>query len=343
MRPRKDFFLSTSRWFSICLTLLAGGGLLCFFAGCDSAPPIYFGDFSNAPVTAASRVEPLPGVPPQNVPPAPQPIRIATFNIQVFGQTKMANPEVVNVLADVIRQFDIVAVQEIRSLNQDLLPNFLDYVNQHGAKYDFVIGPRLGRTRSKEQYAYIFNTETIRLFWPSVYTLPDLNDVFHRAPLVASFQTTVSGHEPFRFTLMNIHVDPDDAPFELTQLDDAFRATQADIGGEDDVILVGDFNADPRNYRELGRLANMAWAVVGIPTNTRGTRGYDNVLFDRLATMEYMGQSGVMDLKSRYRMTEAQALQVSDHLPVWATFHPYEIQPNLDLASPAQPGPQPQR
>ena len=81
----------------------------------------------------------------------------------------------------------------------------------------------------------------------------------------------------------------------------------------------------------------MAWAVVGIPTNTRGTRGYDNLLFDRLATVEYLGKSGVIDLQSQYKLTRAEALEVSDHLPVWAEFYPYEVGPNLDLAAPQTP------
>jgi hypothetical protein len=88
-------------------------------------------------------------------------IRIASFNIQVFGEQKISNPDVVRILADVIRHFDIVAVQEIRDERQSLLPNFLQIVNGPGARYDYAIGPRLGRTTSKEQYAYIFNTDTI--------------------------------------------------------------------------------------------------------------------------------------------------------------------------------------
>ena len=41
-------------------------------------------------------------------------ITIASFNIQIFGQTKASKPEVMEILADIIRQYDLVAIQEIR-------------------------------------------------------------------------------------------------------------------------------------------------------------------------------------------------------------------------------------
>src|SRR4051812_26051720 len=42
-------------------------------------------------------------------------IRIGSFNIQVFGSSKLNNPRAMNVLAEVIRRFDVVAIQEVRA------------------------------------------------------------------------------------------------------------------------------------------------------------------------------------------------------------------------------------
>ena len=42
-------------------------------------------------------------------------VLICSFNIQVFGEAKMAKREVVEVLARVARKFDIVAIQEVRA------------------------------------------------------------------------------------------------------------------------------------------------------------------------------------------------------------------------------------
>ena len=50
---------------------------------------------------------------PQNKP-TPDSIKIASFNIQIFGQSKASDQEVMNILVQIIRNFDIVAIQEIR-------------------------------------------------------------------------------------------------------------------------------------------------------------------------------------------------------------------------------------
>ena len=87
-------------------------------------------------------------------------LRIGAFNIQVFGVTKASKPEVMAVLADIIHTYDIIAIQEIRDASQTVLPSLVSLVNADGLQYDYVVSDRLGRTTTKEQYAYIFNTQT---------------------------------------------------------------------------------------------------------------------------------------------------------------------------------------
>ncbi len=55
-------------------------------------------------------------------------------------------------------------------------------------------------------------------------------------------------------------------------------------------------------------------------TNTRRTKAYDNIVFDRQATTEYTGRVGVLDLLAEFNLSMDEALEVSDHLPVWAEF-----------------------
>ena len=97
---------------------------------------------------------------------------------------------------------------------------------------------------------------------------------------------------------------------------------QADV--EDDVILLGDFNVSARRLGDLARMPGLMWTVTTQPTNTRGTRSYDNILFSGTSTREFTGAAGIIDLQDEYALSTAQALAVSDHLPVWATFAPYE-------------------
>jgi len=252
-------------------------------------------------------------------------ISIASFNIQVFGQSKMNKTDVVDVLVKVIRRFDVVAVQELRAKDQTIVPQFVELLNSEGRAYDYVVGPRLGRTSSKEQYVYLYDTQRVELTPGSVYTVDDKSDLLHREPLVASFRTR--GPTPgkdFSFTLINIHTDPDETDTELDALDDVYRKVQQRNRNEDDVILLGDLNVDERHLGELGRLPNISWVIAGIPTNTRGTKSYDNIVFESGSTVEYTGNAGVFDLAQEYGLTEEEALEVSDHLPVWAVFHSTE-------------------
>lgn len=248
-------------------------------------------------------------------------ISIASFNIQVFGQSKLDKPEVMEVLAKIVRQFDVVAIQEIRSSQQDVMPRFVELINADGSRFDFAIGERLGRTSSKEQYAFVFNTATIEIDRSAIYTVGDPDDLLHREPMVASFRTRgVPPEEAFTFTLVNIHTDPDEVDMEVDVLDNVLQAVRADGRGEDDVILLGDLNADERSFGELGQMADIYWVISGVPTNTRGTKTYDNLLFFAHATTEFTGRGGVFNFKEEYNLTEEQALDVSDHLPVWGLF-----------------------
>jgi deoxyribonuclease-1-like protein len=252
-------------------------------------------------------------------------IKIASFNIQVFGTSKLKKPEVMDVLAKVIRKFDVVAIQEVRSTDDNVLPTFVNLINAAGATYDFVIGPRLGRTNSKEQYAFVFNAARINVDRASVYTVPDPSDLLHREPLVARFH--VRG-EPaarmFSFSLVNIHTDPDETKTELNALADVFTSVQNNGSGEDDVILLGDLNVDEFHLGRLGQLPDIAHAIKGVKTNTRRTKMYDNIVFNGRATTEFTGRAGVFDLMKEFSLTEAQALAISDHMPIWAEFSVHE-------------------
>ncbi len=252
-------------------------------------------------------------------------IRIASFNIQVFGTTKASKPQVMDILARIVRQFDVVAIQEVRSRDQSLIPGFVDLVNATGRRFDYAISPPLGRTSSTEQYVFIFDTASVEIDRIQLYTIDDPDDLLHREPYVGWFRVRgPAQEEAFTFTLANIHTDPDEVKLELDRLDDAYRAVRDDGRNEDDVILLGDLNVGDQGMGELGRLPGITWVISGVPTNTRGTAQYDNLVFHGQATREFTGRGGVFDFLQQYNLTQEEALEVSDHLPVWAEFSIYE-------------------
>ena len=252
-------------------------------------------------------------------------LRIASFNIQAFGDTKAAKPHVMDLLARIIREFDVVAIQEIRSRNNDLLPNFVELINATGRHYDYVLGPRLGRTSIREQYAFVFDSAAVEIDRSQLYTVADPDDLLHREPLVAWFRVRgPPADEAFTFTLVNIHIDADEVEQELDVLGDVFRVVRDDGRQEDDVIVLGTLYADDRSLGRLGRIPGITSVISATPTDTRGTAQYDNILFDARATTEFTGRGGIFDFLRQYNLTIEEALEVSDHLPVWAEFSSYE-------------------
>jgi len=265
-------------------------------------------------------------------------IKICSFNVQVFGTSKLKKPQAMDVLTKVVRRFDVVAIQEVRSTDDTVVPKFVEMINADGSRYDFIIGPRLGRTNSKEQYAVLFNTARIEVDRASVYTVDDPKDLLHREPMVARFRVRgVPAEQAFTFNLVDIHTDPDETATELDALADVFVGVQRNGSGEEDVILLGDLNVDEYHLGRLGQLPGIAHAITGVMTNTRRDKMYDNIVFDRRSTKEFTGKWGVVDLQKEFNLTQQAALEVSDHCPVWAEFSAYE-----DAAVPVVAGrPQP--
>ena len=89
--------------------------------------------------------------------------RIATFNIKVFGETKMGKPDVVSVLVETVLRYDLVAVQEIKDIDQTVPYDFLEAINnQSETEWAMMLSPRSGLQEddrsSQEQYAFYYNT-----------------------------------------------------------------------------------------------------------------------------------------------------------------------------------------
>src|SRR5262245_59621643 len=254
-------------------------------------------------------------------------IRLATFNIQVFGESKLNDAEAMRTIVAILKNFDLIAIQEVRSVSQDILPQLISLLNADGHHYDYALGPRLGRSNSKEQYAFVFDTETIEIDRNQLYTVDDPDDLLHREPLVGWFRARgPSPEHAFTFSLVTIHTDPDETDHELDVLYDVFFKVRDDPRrGEDDVIMVGDFNAKALSLLQLGQIKGLAKVVNGeTPTNTLHNAQYDNILFHESATTEFTGRGGVFDFMRQYNLTLEQAQRVSDHMPVWAEFSIFE-------------------
>ncbi|MGM0487453.1 MAG: hypothetical protein ACQESR_11925 [Planctomycetota bacterium] len=105
---------------------------------------------------------------------------------------------------------------------------------------------------------------------------------------------------------------------------DVFIVMRQARANEDDVILLGNFNANSQQFGLLGHVPGITWVARDTITNTRRRETHDNILFDHARTAEYTGRWGVHEFQSIHQLTREQAWAVSDHLPVWAEFDSHE-------------------
>lgn len=262
-------------------------------------------------------------------------IRIATFNIRQFGHSKAEKPEVMGILAQVVSQFDVVAIQEVLGGDSASVDALVSLINRSGGQYASIISEPIGRTSHKESYAFVWDQTRIMFVPNSAYVVQDSADRMHREPMVASFEVrpkSDSGRLPFSFNIINAHTDPDEVKTgspdnELDVLDDVFvrvREYEYQTNGQEDTLLMGDLNVDVAGLSELGQINNVVSVAGDIKTNTLRTKTYDHILIDRTVTTEYTGRFGVVDFQNDFGLTQEQASMVSDHQPVWAEFSVFE-------------------
>ena len=250
-------------------------------------------------------------------------IKVAAFNLQIFGTSKASKPDVLAILSKIIRNYDVIAVQEIRDSSQTALPMLRDALNSMGSpQYDYVVSERLGRTTSKEQYAYLFNTQTMQVMGkPYVYL--DSNDIFQREPYVVEFKAK-NGN--FDFVLITIHTDPDTATQEINYLPKVLEDAKIKYLSEGDFVIMGDLNADCNYFKENSqsplRNNEYYWIINNsVDTTTKSTNcTYDRIIITTPAITDYTGNSGVFRFDMAYNLTYDGTIVVSDHYPVYATF-----------------------
>lgn len=249
---------------------------------------------------------------------------VGAFNVQVFGTTKAAREDVMDVLGETIRSYDLIAIQEIRDSSGTAVPALLDEVNSDGSRYAYVVSERLGRTVSKEQYAYFYNMETVRLVGvPQTYPEPEGTDPFHREPFIVWFEGV---NDPVSAVCAVIHTDPDEAAEEINALPAVADWITSAYPAEPDVIIMGDFNADGSYFDEDSacplRAPGYHWLIGNEYDTTTGdtVRTYDRIVITRSLDDEYTGTAGVFRYDDLFGVTSPLLTGVSDHYPVYAVF-----------------------
>jgi endonuclease/exonuclease/phosphatase family metal-dependent hydrolase len=248
-------------------------------------------------------------------------ITIASFNIQVFGRAKASKIKVMKNLAETISHFDLIAIQEIRDSSGTAVKALEKAVDSIGDNYDVIVGPRLGRTSSKEQYAFIYKSHVIEI--QDFYTYSDRLDIFHREPFIVHCKVV---GKPFDFAVINIHTDPDEATDEINNLTNVISDTKEHFS-EKDIILMGDLNADGAYYDERNTALPLRddafiWLIRNEADTTvaASSNAYDRIIITAASAEDYLvGTARVFKFDQEIKLNCAPK-ELSDHYPVFATF-----------------------
>lgn len=250
--------------------------------------------------------------------------RIATFNIKVFGKTKMSKPEVVSQLVDTVLKYDLVAIQEIKDIDQTVPYEFLDEINNASEdNWNMSLSPRSGTQEddqsSQEQYAYYYNTNVFREIAQGVLYNDSEHDDFQREPYISTFELlNMSGNSSgFDFTLITIHTKPASALREIDALHTVVESYRENNTEESDLVILGDLNADCSyaSTQELWesplRLPQYKWLVNDLADTTVSST---DCAYDRIITLGNLNDRLVGSWGIDTTVSDSN---VSDHYPVW--------------------------
>ena len=251
-------------------------------------------------------------------------ITIGSWALDGFGPTKLANQDVRRHIAKIVRRFDLLAIQQVASIERDVIPRLVDEINRGENVYDFIIGESTGPAGRGEQLAFIYNTTRVEVDRRGSYTVADPDNRYVYDPLVIWARAVdPPADKAWTFSLVNVRIDLTAAASEVADLRGLIDAVAADGRGEDDVIIAGLLQADDAYLGpSLGDNTRLA-------VRHRSTDIYDryqtcNIVIDGSLTTEFLGRGGVYDFARHHGLNQNEAEAITSHLPLHAEFTAHE-------------------
>lgn len=282
---------------------------------------------------------------------------IATWNLRAFGgltaswqskekDTPKRDWHSIACIAEIIKRFDIIAVQEVKA-NLKALRDLLKLL---GSNYSFIMTDvNLGNVGNGERMAYIFDTRRVQLSGLACeLTIPDefktsennqyASKQFVRSPYAVSFK---AGKKTFILVTMHLLYGDtsNDRIVELQGIANWMSTMASDVYAYDqNVILLGDFNIDERGdilYETFISKGLYIPDKLSDPKILRSIFDKDKY-YDQIAW--FNGADGVPQLSMEfvnggyYPFTETALINrtdidkrdlswmISDHYPLWAEF-----------------------
>lgn len=258
-------------------------------------------------------------------------IKVASWNIENFGQKKANDPDVMAKISSVLKDYDIVAIQEISNVderidkdcgrNADACPGSkCNLINDalmaelHELNYSIIISNHV----KDERYAFVFDQDKVQLVEDVGLLVDPLEtgavcDTKHddqglmaRQPYLAKFKAG-----DWEFSLLTAHTSPSINDVELEGLSTFYDEA---LDHHTNTVLLGDLNLDC-SYLPKGAISleKHRWLL---PDSFDTTVSKTDCTYDQIIIPQ--------GLKSRYAKHRGVDTRVtddmSDHYLVWAEF-----------------------
>lgn len=275
---------------------------------------------------------------------------LGTWNIRHFGgvydgwnenpDSPKRNLRGLAVIAEIIRRFDVVAIQELRRETTALRRLLEDFLGPDWAVImsDVTVGDR----GNQERLAYLYDTRRVmpsglagEIVLPPTGESNEPVEQFDRTPYLVGFR---AGSE--HFTLLTAHIRYGDVPadrlgelrriaeFTAREIRDRTRDAETE---ETNLLVLGDFNIDKR----IGDPLFDAFVDSGlwVPEGLRGlktTYGTEPKFYDQIAwfrdrfSLLPSGRAGTVDFTDAVFQEldrDEMTWRVSDHFPLWVEFN----------------------
>ncbi|XP_070705989.1 deoxyribonuclease 1 like 4, tandem duplicate 1 [Pempheris klunzingeri] len=256
-------------------------------------------------------------------------MKIASFNIQKFGKNKVSDPDVLSVLVKIVSRYDIIVILEVVDVSGDSVKIFLEALNKSNRTHHYTlkISSRLGRTRYKEQFMFLYRDDMLDLVGSYQFDdqVTEGGDVFARDPYILRFRCLNTVLKDL--VMIPVHTKPEDSEKELDELYDVFQHVKQKWR-TDNVMILGDFNADGTyvSKKDMKSIRirsdkNFHWLIgddVDTTASNRNDHTYDRIVVygDDMLQAVVPNSAKPFNFQKAYGLSEEKALKVSDHYPV---------------------------
>lgn len=272
---------------------------------------------------------------------------IATWNLTNFGLQERKDVHLA-IMAEIVKPFDIVAIQEVADNLDHLRALLLKLGNDWDAIYTDTAG-------NKERLGYLYNSKRVtptglaaelamRGYERQKIVIEDVTaefEGFNRNPYIVSFKAG-----QFEFNLVNVHLYWTSFNIRLLEAEALSRWAKKRVDKpfppNKDIILIGDFNM-PRAHKGDEIFDQITKHGLQVPryntelvgTNLAGDKHYDEIAFFPSRTAEdFSERMGVYDFDKvlfpdlyyededdKTKFFKYVRYYIADHRPLWVEFH----------------------